>query len=92
MVQLPVVACGVNRRLIIEREGMTYGLFDAFVAPAFSAHGDKMCIRDRYMLALKYIETLRDMTSGQDNKTVYIPYEASGVLSSIGAIKEMFNK
>ena len=44
------------------------------------------------MLALKYIETLRDMTSGQDNKTVYIPYEASGVLSSIGAIKEMFNK
>ena len=45
-----------------------------------------------YMLALKYIETLRDMTSGQDNKTVYIPYEASGVLSSIGAIKEMFNK
>lgn len=45
-----------------------------------------------YMLALKYIETLKDMTSGQDNKTVYIPYEASGVLSSIGAIKEMFNK
>ena len=40
MVQLPVVACGVNRRLIIEREGMTYGLFDALVAPAFSAHGD----------------------------------------------------
>lgn len=45
-----------------------------------------------YMLAMKYIETLKEMTSGQDNKTVYIPYEASGVLSSIGAIKEMFNK
>ncbi len=45
-----------------------------------------------YMLALKYIETLREMTSGQNNKTVYIPYEASGVLSSIGSIKEMFSK
>lgn len=43
-----------------------------------------------YMLAMKYIETLREMTSGQNNKTVYIPYEASSVLSSIGSIKEMF--
>lgn len=45
-----------------------------------------------YMLAMKYIETLREMTSGQDNKTVYIPYEASSVLSSIGSIKTLFNK
>lgn len=45
-----------------------------------------------YMLAMKYIETLTEMTSGKDGKTVYIPYEATGVLSSIGSIKEMFNK
>lgn len=45
-----------------------------------------------YMLAMKYIDTLREMTSGKDNKTIYIPYEASGVLSSIGSIKEMFDK
>lgn len=45
-----------------------------------------------YMLATKYIETLNEMVSGKDNKTVYIPYEASGVLSSIGSIKEMFKK
>lgn len=43
-----------------------------------------------YMLALQYINTLRDMTSGQDNKTVYIPYEATGVLGSIGSIKALF--
>ena len=43
-----------------------------------------------YMLAMKYIETLQEMVSGKDNKTVYIPYEASGVLSSIGSIKTMF--
>ena len=45
-----------------------------------------------YILAMKYIETLSKMVEGKDNKTVYIPYEASGVLSSIGSIKDMFNK
>ena len=45
-----------------------------------------------YMLAMKYIETLKDMTAGQDNKTVYIPYEASAVLGSLGTIKSLFNK
>jgi len=45
-----------------------------------------------YMLAMKYIDTLREMTSGKDNKTVYIPYEASSVLSSIGAIKGLFKE
>lgn len=44
-----------------------------------------------YMLAMKYIETLKEMTSGKDGKTVYIPYEASGVLSSLGSIKTLFN-
>lgn len=43
-----------------------------------------------YMLAVKYIETLNEMVSGKDNKTIYIPYEASGLLSSIGSIKDMF--
>lgn len=45
-----------------------------------------------YMLAVKYIETLREMVSGRDGKTVYIPYEASGILSSIGSIKDIFQK
>jgi regulator of protease activity HflC (stomatin/prohibitin superfamily) len=43
-----------------------------------------------YLLAIKYIESLKEMTSGKDNKTVYLPYEATGVLSSLGGIKEMF--
>ena len=42
-----------------------------------------------YLIAKKYIETLREMTTGQDNKTVYIPYEATNVLGSIGGIKEI---
>ncbi len=30
-----------------------------------------------YMLAMKYIETLGEMTKGKDAKTIYIPYEAT---------------
>lgn len=45
-----------------------------------------------YLLATKYIATLKEMVSGKDGKTVYIPYEATGMLSSLGSIKEIFNK
>lgn len=45
-----------------------------------------------YMLAQKYIATLKEMTSGKDTKTVYLPYEASSVLGSLGPIKDLFSK
>ena len=45
-----------------------------------------------YLLATKYIATLKDMVSGKNGKTVYIPYEATGMLGSLGSIKEIFNK
>jgi regulator of protease activity HflC (stomatin/prohibitin superfamily) len=43
----------------------------------------------QYLIAQKYLETLNQMTSGNDTKTVFLPYEASGVLSSLGGIKEL---
>ena len=42
-----------------------------------------------YLIAVRYIEALKEMVSGKDNKVVYLPYEATGVLSSIGGIREM---
>lgn len=45
-----------------------------------------------YMLAMKYIETLGKMVEGKDGKTVYIPYEATGVLGSLGSVKDLFAK
>ncbi len=38
------------------------------------------------------IAALKKMTSGNDTRTVYVPYEASSVLSSIGSIKELSRK
>lgn len=46
----------------------------------------------QYLIALRYLEALSEMTSGKDNKVVYMPYEATGVLSSLGGIKEMLAK
>lgn len=44
----------------------------------------------KYLIATRYIETLSEMVSGKDNKVVYMPYEAAGVLSSLGGIKDLF--
>ena len=46
---------------------------------------------DKYLIAMKYLETLQTINQGQNNKVVYMPYEATGILSSVDGIKEMFN-
>ncbi len=45
---------------------------------------------DKYLIAMKYLETLTALTDGKDNKIIYMPYEATGILSSVDGIKEMF--
>lgn len=45
---------------------------------------------DKYLIAMKYLQTLTSITEGKDNKIVYMPYEATGILSSVDGIKEMF--
>lgn len=44
----------------------------------------------KYLIAMRYIDTLGTMVSGKDNKVVYMPYEATSVLSSLGSMKELF--
>ncbi|MBI4501436.1 MAG: SPFH/Band 7/PHB domain protein [Gemmatimonadetes bacterium] len=43
----------------------------------------------KYLIAIRYLEALKEMVSGQNNKVIYMPYEASAVLSSLGGIREM---
>jgi regulator of protease activity HflC (stomatin/prohibitin superfamily) len=42
-----------------------------------------------YLVAQNYMATLKEMTSGKDNKVVYIPFEATGVLGALGSIKNL---
>lgn len=43
-----------------------------------------------YLLAQKYIAMLQDVATGDKTKTVFLPYEASNLLGSLGGIKELF--
>ncbi len=43
-----------------------------------------------YLLAQKYIQMLEDVASGDKTKTVYLPYEATNLMGSIGGIKDLF--
>ena len=45
----------------------------------------------QYLIAIRYLESLKEMTSGKDNKVVYVPYEATGVLGSLGGIKDLLS-
>ena len=47
---------------------------------------------DQYLIAMKYLETLSNITKGANNKIVYMPYEATGILSSVDGLKQMFDK
>ncbi len=43
-----------------------------------------------YLIAMRYIEALKDMTTGDQARTVYMPYEATGILGSLGTVKDLF--
>jgi len=43
-----------------------------------------------YLLAQKYIQMLEQVATGDKTKTVYLPYEATNLMGSIGGIKELF--
>ena len=43
-----------------------------------------------YLLAQKYIQMMQELAEGDKTKTVYLPYEATNLMGSIGGIKDMF--
>ena len=45
-----------------------------------------------YLLAQKYIQMMEQLAQGPQARTVYLPYEATNMLGSIGGIKELFKE
>ncbi len=91
------IAEGQKQAAILKAEGIAQ-------ARVVEADGEKEAINkiinaladkgqpDKYLIAMKYLETLKTMTDGKNNKVVYMPYEATGILSSVDGIKQMFDK
>ena len=46
----------------------------------------------QYLITMRYIESLRDMTRTNNSKVIFMPVETSAMLSSIGAIKEVLSQ
>ena len=82
-----LIAEGEARAKILQAEAEAAAI--AKISEAIQGTGSNPA---SYMLAVKYIETMKEMVSGKDNKTVYMPYEASSMLSSLGSIKDLFGK
>lgn len=77
---------GIAQARIVEADGEQQAIDK--IINALSDKGQP----DKYLIAMKYLETLKTMTEGKDNKVVYMPYEATGILSSVDGIKQMFDK
>ncbi len=46
----------------------------------------------QYLITTRYIDSLRDMTRSNNSKVIFMPVETSAMLSSVGAIKEVFSQ
>src|ERR1043165_3393879 len=47
---------------------------------------------EQYLITVRYIESLRDMTRTNNSKVIFMPVETSAMLSSLGAIKEVLSQ
>ena len=43
----------------------------------------------QYLIAMRYLDTLEKIGRNSSDKTLFLPYEATGILSALGGIKEV---
>lgn len=88
-------AQGESQSVILEAEGAADARIKIAKAEAEAIELIKVAVggdsKDpiQYLIAKEYLKTLESLGKGTDNKTVFLPYEATGVLSSLGGIKEL---
>lgn len=58
----------------------------ARIAQAMEGHGNPA----QYLITARYIESLKEMTRGNNSKVIFMPVETSSLMSSVGALKEVF--
>lgn len=69
-----------------EREAEAEAKATAMVSEAIGK-GDVQAIN--YFVAQKYVEALRDIASAKNQKVIFMPMEATGILSSIAGVAEL---
>ena len=86
-----------KQQKILQAEGEAQARIRKAVAEAVAIQKIADALGDRtnpanYLLAQKYIQMMQELAEGDKTKTVYLPYEATNLMGSIGGIKEMFKE
>jgi regulator of protease activity HflC (stomatin/prohibitin superfamily) len=87
---------GEKQSAILQAEGQAQARLTAAAAEAESIRRIAEGITSgagnpaQYLIMMKYIDSLREMSRSNNAKVVFMPVETSSVLSSIGAFKEVF--
>ncbi len=87
---------GEKQSAILQAEGQAQARLTAAAAEAESIRHIAVGITGgqgnpaQYLIMMKYIESLREMAKSGNSKVIFMPFETSSVLSSIGAFKEVF--
>jgi regulator of protease activity HflC (stomatin/prohibitin superfamily) len=96
---------GVKQAAILDAEGKAQAIKEVADAEKYQlltvAEGEGQAVERVFsaihngdptpdLIAIKYLEALQGIADGQATK-IYLPMETSGILSSIGAIGELFN-
>ena len=87
----------LKQQAILEAEGVAQARIRKAEAEAVAIQKITEAVGDssnpaNYLLAQKYIQMLQELASGQDSKTIYLPYEATNLLGSLGGIKDLFKQ
>jgi regulator of protease activity HflC (stomatin/prohibitin superfamily) len=100
-----LTAEGVKQARILDAEGQAQAIKEVADAEKYQletvAEGEGRAIERVYaaihtgdptpdLIAIRYLETLSEIANGQATK-IFLPLETTSVLSSIGAISELFN-
>ncbi|MCA1625549.1 MAG: SPFH/Band 7/PHB domain protein [Acidobacteria bacterium] len=86
---------GLKESAILEADGAAQARLKAASAEAQAIAQIAQTIGDpaqtaQYLITARYIESLRDMTRTNNSKVIFMPMETSSMLSSVGALKEVF--
>lgn len=88
---------GERQATILEAEGQAEARLKVAIAEAEAikkvadAVSQTKADPTQYLIAIRYVEALEKMmdTSNDKSRVVFMPYEASGMLGSVGSIKEL---
>ena len=86
---------GEKQSAILEAEGAAQARLVAANAEAQAINQITQIVGNsdqtaQYLITSRYIDSLRDMTRTPNSKVIFMPVETSAMLSSIGALKEVF--